>query len=114
MAASKLRLEIRAGRRIVAVAARLEYWARKFTSVNDNHLNYVFTPDHHVGNVNTNAGQVVLRNFTAILATNQITGWLKDNYGNPIVEVEIYASTTISGLDYDQEMDTDSNGNYWL
>ena len=81
---------------------------------NENHLNYVFTPDHHAGNVSINAAQVVLRNFTALPATNEISGWLRDNYGNPIAGVEIYASTTIGGLAYDQEMDTDSNGNYWL
>ncbi len=81
----------------------------------DNQLtNYVFTPDHHANPVSINAGQAVLRNFTGILATNHITGWLKDNYGNPITGVEIYASAMINSLAYDQEIDTDSNGNYWL
>ena len=81
----------------------------------DNQItNYVFTPDHHANNINITAGQTVLRNFTGILATNHITGWLKDNNGNPITGVEIYASATINGLAYDQEIDTDSNGNYWL
>lgn len=76
--------------------------------------NYVFTPDYHADSVNISAGQSLLWNFTGILATNHITGWLKDNYGNPITGVEIYASTTINGADYDYEMDTDSNGNYWV
>ena len=88
-------------------------WWMEVNGVNQL-TNYVFTPDHHNGYVSINAGQSVLWNFTGILATNHITGWLKDNYGNPIPGIEIYASAMINGLAYDQEIDTDNNGNYWL
>jgi hypothetical protein len=53
--------------------------------------------------------------FTALLATNHITGWLKDNNGNPIANVGIWANATINGVAYNQgSVDTDANGNYSL
>ncbi len=54
-------------------------------------------------------------NFTALSATNLISGFLKDNNGNPVVGVGIYASATINGVDYNLgNADTDTNGNYSL
>ena len=40
--------------------------------------------------------------FTALLAPYTISGYLKDNLGNPIPGVGIYASATINGTMYNQ------------
>ena len=66
------------------------------------------------GGTNLSVGQALLQNFTAILATNQITGSLKDNYGNPIAGVGIYADATIDGIYCERDAPTDANGNYSL
>jgi hypothetical protein len=55
----------------------------------------------------------MLVNFTALLATNYITGHVEDNFGNPIVSVGVYATATINSVSYAQgTVDTDTNGNY--
>jgi hypothetical protein len=77
--------------------------------------NYLFSQETIDGNLS--AGQTELQDFTGILATNYITGWLKDNYGNPIAGVEIYDSdeTPINGIYYEGNGSiTDTNGNYSL
>ena len=79
--------------------------------------NYLFSRPAYDSNGGTNigVGQAVLQNFTAILATNHISGWLKDDSGNPIAGVGVWANTTIGGADYNQgTVDTDTNGNYRL
>jgi hypothetical protein len=53
-------------------------------------------------------------NFTALPANNHITGYLKDNGGNPIAGVGVFANATINSVDYFQPVDTDANGNYSL
>jgi hypothetical protein len=63
---------------------------------------------------NVSAGAAIQANFGAILATNQITGNVKDNNNNPIVSVQVFASATINGNSYQSEQNTDSNGNYSL
>ena len=77
--------------------------------------NYVFSQPAFLQNGGTNisAGQAVLANFTAILAPNHISGSLKDDSGNPIVGVDLWANATIDGLDYNHDsLGTDVNGNY--
>src|ERR1043166_2951075 len=77
--------------------------------------NYIFSQSSSQQNgTNLSAGQAVLQNFTALLATNHITGYLKDNHGNPIASVQIYAYANINGKDYQSQADTDGNGNYSL
>jgi uncharacterized repeat protein (TIGR03803 family) len=78
---------------------------------NNTLTNYVFSQQN--GNVNINVGQAVLQNFTAILATNYITGNVTAN-GTNIVDVGVNASATINGTNFDQYVDTDTNGNYSL
>ena len=56
----------------------------------------------------------VTANFTAILATNTISGSLKDNNGNAIAGILIWASATINSVNYFQDVDTDANGDYSL
>ena len=73
--------------------------------------NYVFTQETINGNITNSTA--VLQNFTAILATNYITGNVKAN-GTNIVDVNVYAYATIGGVNYNPQMNTDANGNYLL
>lgn len=63
---------------------------------------------------NLTAGQAVFQNFTGVLATNQITGNVKDSNGTNITGVGVWANATINSVNYFQYVDTDSNGNYSL
>ena len=65
------------------------------------------------GGTNVSVGQVGLVNFTAILATNYITGNVQYN-GTNVSGVQVYAYATIGTNSYQVEMDTDTNGNYSL
>jgi len=91
-----------------------DYW---YCAANgDNQFtNYLFSQETIDGSLS--AGQTELQDFTGVLATNYITGWLKDNYGNPIAGVEIYNydETPINGAYFDGNGNiTDANGNYSL
>jgi hypothetical protein len=66
------------------------------------------------GGTNLAVGQAVLQNFTAILATNYITGNVKESNGTNIVGVGVSANATINGTNYQNNVDTDTNGNYSL
>jgi hypothetical protein len=78
--------------------------------------NYIFSQPafDQNGGTNIGVGQAVLANFTAILATNHITGYVKDNNGNPIsgVGVNVNTATPIGGVNYQSYTDTDTNGNF--
>ncbi len=63
---------------------------------------------------NVSTGAAIQANFSAVLATNQITGYVRDNNNNPIVGVQVYAYATIGGNSYQSQQNTDSNGNYSL
>ncbi len=79
--------------------------------------NYIFSqPDFDTnGGASLNVGQAIQVNFTAIPATNQITGYLLDNNSNAIPNVGISASATISNVNYQtQSADTGTNGYYSL
>jgi hypothetical protein len=65
------------------------------------------------GGTNIGAGQAVLANLTAILATNHITGHVKFN-GTNVIGVGVNANAMINGLNYQVQVDTDTNGNYSL
>lgn len=78
--------------------------------------NYVYStssaPQQNSG-VSMASGQVLLANVTAIYGSNQISGRVQDNSGNPIVGVGVFGDATISGVDYfPLSHDTDTNGNY--
>jgi hypothetical protein len=81
-----------------------------------NPANYIYTQPQFDQNGGTNlvAGQALKVGFTAVLSTNSISGSLKDDSGNPIASVGVWADATISGANYNQGADTDSNGNYSL
>jgi hypothetical protein len=78
--------------------------------------NYVFSQPllSQNGGTNLTVGQALLQNFTAILATNLITGNVKDGNGSNIAGVGVFAFTNISGTTYQNSVDTDTNGNYSL
>ena len=78
--------------------------------------NYVFSQPNLGQNNSTNltSGLTVLLNFTGILATNTISGNVKDSGGKIISGVGVYAYTNINGTTYQQYVDTDTNGNYTL
>lgn len=73
--------------------------------------NYIFSSGL---TTNLSVGQAVLHNFTALLTTNYITGYLRDAGNNPLTNVQIYAYATIGGNYYDTDADTDASGNYSL
>lgn len=77
---------------------------------------YIFSqPDFDQnGGTNISAGQAVLANFTALPATNDISGNVQFNGAN-VVGVGVSASATINGVNYNlNSVDTDANGNYTL
>lgn len=78
-----------------------------------NPTNYIFSQPlfDQNGGTNLNAGIAVEVNFTALVATNFISGQVQFN-GTNIVGVGIYANATINGLNYNAYVDTDNNGNY--
>ncbi len=80
-----------------------------------NFPNYIFSQSalNQFGGTNLTVGKVVQQNFTAILATNHITGNVSFN-GSPVVGVQVYASATIGLVSYQSQADTDTNGNYSL
>ena len=59
------------------------------------------------------AGQALLQNFTAILATNHITGHVQSG-GTNLVGVQVSAYANLGGLDYQAQLETDVGGNYSL
>src|SRR6185369_4490998 len=72
--------------------------------------NYVFSQGSP--GMNFSAGQAVLYNFTALLATNHITGHLQDSGGLPISNAGLYAYALIGGKYYFAEANTDAGGDY--
>ena len=80
--------------------------------------NYIFSQGpswsyNNGGNgTNLSAGMVVQENFTAIRATNQISGYLKDNTNHAIAGVQINANATIGSASYNTQATTDASGNY--
>jgi hypothetical protein len=66
------------------------------------------------GSTNLATGQALLVNYSAILATNTISGNVKDSNGNNIAGLGGFAFATINGTNYQAYTDTDSNGNFSL
>lgn len=78
--------------------------------------NYVYSSSsapQQTGGVTMASGQVLQANVTAIYGSNQISGRVQDNSGNPIVGVGVSSYATINGVNYfPLSADTDTNGNY--
>jgi hypothetical protein len=79
-------------------------------SNDSNPTNYIFSSGNEFS---ISSGQALQQDFTAILATNYITGNVKFN-GTNIVGVGVSASADIGGIFYNASADTDDNGNYSL
>ncbi len=66
-------------------------------------------------NTNIAAGQAIRQDFFALPVNAQISGRVRDNSGNPVVSVTLYASTFNGGNGYQSlNSQTDTNGNYSL
>ena len=66
-------------------------------------------------NTNIAVGQAIEQDFVALPVNAQISGRVRDNSGNPVVGVNLYASTFNGGNGYQSlNSQTDSNGNYSL
>ncbi len=80
--------------------------------------NYVFAQPSfdQNGGTNLDIGQALLVNFPALLATNQISGYVTNSANQqPVANVGVYAyAPDINGLTYDPSADTDSSGHYVL
>ena len=76
--------------------------------------NYVFSYPTD-GGTNLSPGFTVRQDFTALRAPHRIRGVLKDDKGNPIAGVGIWANGTINGVFYHvYSVKTDANGAYSL
>ncbi|MGD1089558.1 MAG: putative Ig domain-containing protein [Verrucomicrobiota bacterium] len=80
-----------------------------------NPTNYIYSQPQFDQNGGTNlaVGQALQVDFTALLATNQISGNVQES-GTNIVGVNVFANATINGATYNVGVDTDTNGNYSL
>lgn len=72
--------------------------------------NYILNSFNTTGASN---GQTILENFTALPITAHISGQVRDNSGNPVVGVDMYA-VTFGGSYQALNANTDSSGNYSL
>ena len=88
-------------------------WQLSIDYQNPSYTGYVFSQANSQTNLNN--GTVVLQNFIGKVATNRITGYVRDNLNQPISGVGVNASATINGTNYQAlGVDTDTNGNYSL
>ena len=83
-------------------------WQVQIDNQNPSLVNYVFTQG--LGRTNINNGQALLQNFVAKLATNTVSGFVKNNSNLPVVGVDVdgYDETGFSS----QQSRTDNNGFY--
>src|SRR5205814_1694048 len=83
-----------------------------------NPTNYIFSSPsfnyNQSGGTNLIAGQALRVDFTALLATNRITGQVQDSTNHPVANVQVMATATINGANFQAQTDTDGSGNYSL
>ena len=96
------------GNYAVAVIAG-NWWIGPDTSSSPGYANYIFP---QVGGLPISAGQAVREDFVGVVATNQISGYLKDGSNNPISGVWVWAQATINGTSYQNGVDIDATGHY--
>jgi len=87
-------------------------WNAGVSGNNPGFPNYLWSG--WLGDMALTNGQAARWNFTGLLATNSITGTVKDNNNNPIAGVGVSASAVINGVSYQSYADTDGSGNYTL
>lgn len=121
-----------AGVRMDAENDDYDHWSDAYTDANGNYVvgalagepwdvdvdddelnvaNYLFPSGT---TTNLSLGQALRQDFTALLATNHITGHLQDDNGIFVSNVEVYAYAIIGGRYYSTGASTDANGNYSL
>jgi hypothetical protein len=83
-------------------------WSLNVSSDSGNLAGYVFSS----ANTNVTDGTASALNFTGVLATNQISGYVRDTSNNPITNVGVYASAVLNGVSYEQYAQSDTGGNY--
>lgn len=88
------------------------------TSQDSNPTNYIFSSPafdfSQNGGTNLLSGQALRVNFVALIATNQISGRVQDHNNSPIANVQVVATATINGANFQAQIDTDGSGNYAL
>jgi hypothetical protein len=63
---------------------------------------------------NINAGQAIRADFSARRATNHLTGYVRDQWNNPVPNLQLNANGNINGTDYSAQAQTDATGAYIL
>ncbi len=86
-------------------------WQASVDNNDPAYTNYVFST---MDTTNLSAGQALLQNFVGIIATNHITGFVRDGGGNPITNLNVYGSAEINSTAFNVNATTDSSGNYSL
>ena len=90
-------------------------WAIQINN-DSNPTNYVFSqPDlGSSGGTNIAVNTAAQINFTAILATNHISGTVKNNNGVALAGIGVWANASVNGTYYQTYTDTDASGGYLL
>lgn len=78
-----------------------------------NPTNYIFSQPafDQTGGASLSVNQAVLVNFTALVATNVLSGNVQFG-GTNVAGVGVFATATIGGVTFNAYADTDANGNY--
>jgi hypothetical protein len=84
-------------------------WQAGVDDSNPAFPNYIFS---RMDSTNLTAGQAVLHNFVGIAGTNHVTGFVRDGNGNPVTNVSVHASATVSGTLFDVGANTGTDGAY--
>jgi len=93
-----------------AVAVVAGNWnIRPDSSSSPGYANFVFP---QTGRIPISDGQAVREDFVGVVATNQISGYLKDGSNKPISGVWVWAEATINGASFHTGVDTDATGHY--
>ena len=96
-----------------AVAALAGNWNANLSNEDPRLTNYVVAGN--LGNVLLLNGQALRQDFVLKAATNHITGFVRDNLGQPIVGVSVNAHATFNGTNFGTgNIVTDGSGNYTL
>ncbi len=96
-----------------AVAALAGNWNANLVGDAPRLSNYVYAGN--LGITLLTNGQAVRQDFVLKLATNHITGYVRNNFSNSIVGVSVFANANINGTNFNTaDATTDGNGNYTL
>ncbi len=97
------------GNYCVAVLGGTNVWRCSPDSSDPNLATYIVSSS---SDTNLNVGQAFRQDFVALLATNHISGSVKDNHNNPITNAFVYAFASINGATFNTGANTDPSGAY--